>query len=63
MVKLAKSVPCKVIIHQYRGDIMDDGSHIENKGIYDFNQINPYLDVDGQDLVLKRLILPQIVHT
>lgn len=46
--KVATPVPCKVLIHQYAGDIKN--------GLYDFNQMNPFLD--NQELVLKRLILP-----
>jgi len=38
-----------VLIHQYIGDV--------RSGIYDFNEINPYLDVPNS-LVLNRLILP-----
>ncbi len=47
-VKLETPVPCKVLIHQYVGDVDDR--------IYDFNQINPFLE--QPELVLKRLILP-----
>jgi len=38
-----------VLIHQYIGDV--------KSGIYDFNEINPYLDAPNS-LVLNRLILP-----
>ncbi len=44
------AVPCKVLSHQYNGD--------QPSPIYDFNQINPFLD--NPELVLQRLILPQI---
>lgn len=46
--KVATPVPCKVLMRQYAGDI--------KSGLYDFNQMNPFLD--NQELVLKRLILP-----
>lgn len=46
--KVATPVPCKVLMRQYAGDI--------KSGLYDFNQMNPFLD--DQELVLKRLILP-----
>ena len=49
-VKPVIAVPCKVLLHQYNGDKPSD--------IYDFNQINPFLD--NPDLVLQRLILPPI---
>ncbi|MEH1771276.1 MAG: peptidoglycan-binding domain-containing protein [Nostoc sp.] len=45
----AIDIDCPVLIHQYIGDVKD--------GIYDFNEINPYLDVP-ESLVLSRLILP-----
>lgn len=38
-----------VLLHQYAGDI--------SNGIYDFNEINPYLDFPDS-LILNRLILP-----
>jgi hypothetical protein len=44
----ANPVPCKVLIHQYAGDIAN--------GLFDFNQINPFLD--NPELVIQRLILP-----
>jgi peptidoglycan hydrolase-like protein with peptidoglycan-binding domain len=47
-VKLNPAVPCKILIHQYIGDV--------SGGVYDFNQINPFLD--NPELVLQRLILP-----
>ena len=40
--------PRKVLIHQYAGDIAN--------GLFDFNQINPFLD--NPELVIQRLILP-----
>jgi peptidoglycan hydrolase-like protein with peptidoglycan-binding domain len=46
--RVATPVPCKVLMRQYAGDIKN--------GLYDFNQMNPFLD--NQELVLKRLILP-----
>jgi len=46
--RVVTPVPCKVLIHQYAGDIKN--------GLYDFSQMNPFLD--NQELVLKRLILP-----
>ncbi|MDF5729696.1 MAG: peptidoglycan-binding protein [Rhizonema sp. PD38] len=48
-VKLEPPVPCKVLLRQYIGDV--------SNGIYDFNQINPFLD--NPELVLQRFILPQ----
>jgi hypothetical protein len=47
-LKFQTPVPCKILLHQYIGDVLD--------GVYDFNQINPFLD--RPELVLKRLILP-----
>ncbi|MBE9218541.1 hypothetical protein [Dolichospermum flos-aquae] len=47
-VKPANPVPCKVLIHQYARGIAN--------GIFDFNQINPFLD--NPELVIQRLILP-----
>ncbi len=47
----AIDIGCPVLIHQYIGDVQD--------GIYDFNEINPYLDVP-QSLVLSRLVLPPV---
>ena len=44
----ANPVPCKVLIHQYAGDIAN--------GLFDFNQINPFLV--NPELVIQRLILP-----
>lgn len=44
----ANPVLCKVLIHQYAGDIAS--------GLFDFNQINPFLD--NPELVIQRLILP-----
>lgn len=46
-IKLVPPVPCKILLHQY---VQEVGK------IFDFNQINPYLD--DPELVLKRLILP-----
>lgn len=46
--KSATAVPCKVLLRQYIGDI--------GRGIYDFSQINPFLD--NPELILQRLILP-----
>jgi len=46
--KAATPVPTKVLLRQYAGDIKN--------GLYDFNQISPFLD--DPELVLKRLILP-----
>jgi hypothetical protein len=45
----ALDLNCPVLIHQYIGDVKN--------GIYDFNEINPYLDIPNS-LVLSRLILP-----
>jgi len=45
----AIDVNCPVLIHQYIGDV--------EGGVYDFNEINPYLD-EPNNLVLNRLILP-----
>jgi hypothetical protein len=45
----AIDLDCPVLVHQYIGDV--------NSGIYDFNEINPYLDAPDS-LVLNRLILP-----
>ncbi|MBK1989994.1 hypothetical protein A0J48_021100 [Sphaerospermopsis aphanizomenoides BCCUSP55] len=47
-IEPANPLPCKVLIHQYAGDIAN--------GIFDFNQINPFLD--NPELVFQRLILP-----
>ncbi|BAY66524.1 family 24 glycoside hydrolase [Calothrix brevissima NIES-22] len=54
----ATPVPCKVLIHQYAGDINNNGVPADKteNGVYDFSQINPFLD--DPELVLKRLILP-----
>jgi peptidoglycan hydrolase-like protein with peptidoglycan-binding domain len=56
-VKLNPAVPCKVLIHQYIGDV-DPGTGKVNpsNGVYDFNQINPFLD--NPESVLQRMILP-----
>lgn len=56
----ARELPCPVLIHQYVGDIDNSGVYNTGDGIYDFNQINPFLD-DPESLVLKRLIFPQPV--
>jgi len=58
-VELKPPVPCKVLLHQYIGDI-DPATGLVNlsNGVYDFNQINPFLD--NPELVLQRLNLPQI---
>ena len=49
---LARPAPCKVLLHQYRGDMK--GGY--NDASYDFSQINPFLE--HPESVLKRLILP-----
>lgn len=48
-VKLEPPVPCKVLLRQYKLEP-------DPEKIYDFNQINPFLD--NTELVLQRLILP-----
>ncbi len=61
-VKPVIAVPCKVLLHQYIGDIdPETGTVTKNpeKQIYDFNQINPFLD--DPELILQRLILPPTV--
>jgi hypothetical protein len=56
-LKFQTPVPCKVLIHQYIGDIdPDTGKVNSDNGVYDFNQINPFLD--NSELVLKGFILP-----
>ena len=55
------SIKAPVLIHQYIGDIDRNGKYVDNNGIYDFNQINPFLP-DSETEVLKRLILPQPVE-
>lgn len=50
------AVPCKVLLRQYIGDVDSTGKVNLSNGIYDFNQINPFLD--NPELILQRLILP-----
>jgi hypothetical protein len=54
-VELDPPIPCKVLILQYVGDVLKNGK-IVNNGLYDFNQINPFLD--NPEEILKRFILP-----
>lgn len=56
-VKFESPVPCKVLLRQYIGDVDPKTGQVNLKhGIYDFSQINPFLD--NPELVLQRLILP-----
>ena len=53
-----RELPCPVLIHQYVGDIDNTGVYNIRDGVYDFNQINPFLD-EPESLVLERFIFPQ----
>lgn len=56
-VKFESPVPCKVLLRQYIGDVDPTTAKVNRlNGIYDFSQINPFLD--NPELVLQRLILP-----
>jgi hypothetical protein len=56
-LKFKTPVPCKILIHQYIGDIdPSTGKVNSDNGVYDFNQINPFLN--KPELVIQRLILP-----
>ena len=57
-VKIDPPVPCKVLLHQYVGNIDPITGKVgdDRTGIYDFSQINPFLD--EPNLVIERLISP-----